>query len=91
MGQKELLATLKELKELKVILQELDEQIEALKDTVKAEMIARGTDKLLVGSFSVHYTTYSTSRFDTKAFKESHGELFNQFSKKIEAHRFTLS
>ena len=57
MGQNELLATLKELKELKVMRQELDEQIDALEDTVKAEMIARGTDKLLVGSVqrSLHY------------------------------------
>ena len=91
MGQNELLATVTELRGLRNMAAELADQIAALEDIVKNEMDAQGVDKLYIGDCKVTWTKYITSRFDSKTFKESHEELYNQFTKKIEARRFSVS
>ena len=91
MGQQELLATVTELRGLRNMAAELAYQIAALEDIVKNEMTEQGVDKLYIGDCKVTWTKYMTSRFDSKAFKEDHEELYNQFTKKIEARRFSIS
>ena len=91
MGQNELLAKLKEIKELKVMKEELEDQLEALENEVKAEMDRQNVQKLLVGTYKVAYTKYTSHRFDNVAFKADHQALYEQYSKAIEARRFTIS
>ena len=52
--------------ELEAQKSELEAQIEALKDGVKAEMDAHRVSSMEVGGFSVHWTRYFQQRFDTK-------------------------
>ena len=91
MTQKELLVKITELKELEVMQEEIAAQMEALKDEIKAEMTVQGVDKLLIGTFKVSYTKYTTSRFDSKAFKLTHEELYKQYTKNVEATRFSIA
>ena len=69
---------------------ELEAQIEAIKDSVKAEMIARSTDEIHVGSYNVSWKSYTVHRFDTSSFKAEHSDLYSQYSKPTEAKRFVL-
>ena len=48
---------------------DLSEEITNLEDILKAEMTARGTDEIAVDVFKVRWTTMTSHRFDSTAFK----------------------
>ena len=91
MGHSELLATVTELRSLRNMAAELQDEINALEDIVKAEMNAQGVDKLFVGDCKVTWTEYNTNRFDTKTFKAEHEELYKKYSKNTKARKFIVS
>ena len=91
MGRDELNTTVVELRGLRNMAAELQEQIDALEDIVKAEMLAQGVDTLFIGDCKVTYLEYNTSRFDNKTFKAEHEELYSKYSKTIKARRFSVS
>ena len=91
MTKKELSEKVTELKELKIMAQELADQIASLEGQVKAEMDATHTDTLLVGTVKVMYKPYTSTRFDSKAFRVKHEKLYNQYLKSYEAKRFTVA
>lgn len=68
-----------ELKTLEAEKAELESLIEVLKDEIKNAM---GSDELLVaGPFKVTYAEVKSNRFDSKAFKGDHPDLYKQYSK----------
>ena len=91
MGQQELTATIRRIKELEAEQDELTAEIEGLKDTVKAYMVSQKTERMLIGDYKVSYTKYVTSRFDSKKLKAENEVLYNKYLKSTEAHRFTIS
>jgi len=91
MSQNDLLAKVTELKELKVLAEEIADQIAALEEAVKAEMTAQETDKLLIGTFKVTWTKYTSNRFDSKTFKVDHADLYQQYLKEVPAQRFAVA
>ncbi len=90
MGQKELTATIERIRELEAQQDAINAELEGLKDTVKAYMVSQGTERVLIGGYKVNYTKYTTSRFDSKEFKVDHKDLYEQYTKKTEARRFTI-
>ena len=91
MTNKEIEAKLKELKELKVLQEELKDQIEALEDAIKAEMTAQDTDTLRAGAFKATWKPYTSNRFDSSAVKKTHEELYKQYSKAVTTKRFLVA
>lgn len=91
MGNSELLDKCRELRELRNMAAELDNQIDALEDAVKQEMQQRGVDKLFIGDCHVSWLEYTTTRFDTRKFKAEHSGLYAAFSKSVKAKRFSIS
>ena len=87
----ELTSTLRELKELKLMAAETASAIENLEDRIKAEMTKRNTDELIVDVFKVRWTTMTSNRFDSNAFKTTHAGLYQQFSKPVETRRFSVN
>ena len=87
----EMIKTIRDIKELQIMADELNAEIEALKDSVKAEMNAQGKDEMTVDCFKVRYTTVTTNRFDSKAFKATHAELYSQYTKPTTSKRFTIA
>lgn len=63
------------LKELKIMADELTAEITALEDAIKAELIAAGKEEMTVDVYKVRYTAYTSSRFDSKAFKAAQPPL----------------
>ena len=70
---------------------EIEAQIEALSDSVKAEMDAHGVSSLTAGNFSAKYTRYFSQRFDSAAFKEEHEDMYIEYTKSVPSTRFTVS
>lgn len=91
MGQQELLATVTELRSLRNMAAELQDTISALEDIVKNEMTAQGVDKLYVGDCKVTWTSYTTSRLDSKKLKAENEALYNQYLTTTIARRFSIS
>ena len=91
MTNKEIEAKLKELKEMKVLMEELKDQITGLEDEIKAEMTAQDTDTLRAGAFKATWKPYTSSRFDSTAFKATHAELYKQYSKAVTTKRFLVA
>lgn len=80
-----------ELKDLKAMADELQAEITAIEDELKAECIRQGTEELQAGIFKIRYKTVSSNRFDTKAFKMAHSDLYAQFTKQTKSNRFSVA
>ena len=91
MSNSELLALVTELRGLKNMAAELQDEIDALEDKLKAEMNNQGVDKQFIGDCKVTWTEYNTTRFDTKSFKAEHSDLYEHYAKTIKARRFSVS
>ena len=79
-----------ELKELKAMAEELQGEIVAIEDTIKAEMTELKVNELQVGIFKIRWTPVSSSRFDSASFKKVYADLYKQFTKVIESKRFSI-
>ncbi len=91
MSTNELTSKVRELKELKAMAEELAAEITAIEDTIKAEMLTRGTDEMTVDIFKIRWTTVKSKRFDTTAFKQAHAELYNQYTRQTVTKRFCMA
>lgn len=87
----ELTSKVKELKELKMMAEELAAEITAIEDTIKAEMTARETEELITGEYKIRWKKVISNRFDTTAFKKNHADLYEQYTKTTESRRFTVA
>jgi len=91
MTAKELTKTVRELRELKAMAADLTAEITTMEDILKAEMTARGTDEMIVDVFKVRWIPVISNRFDSTAFKSTHADLYNQYTKPFETRRFSIN
>lgn len=91
MSINELDAKVKELRELRNLEAELKAEITAIEDEIKAEMLAQNTELLSGQNCQISWKTVSTTRFDSAAFKLTHAELFQQYSKATTTRRFIIA
>ena len=91
MSSIEITQKIEALREWEDIMEEAKEQAEAIRDTIKAEMLARDVEELEAGAYIVWWTSVLSNRFDSTAFKKAYGELYKAFTKQIASCRFTIS
>lgn len=86
--------TLKEkaakLQALTAEIAKLEEQAEKLKADIQSEMERRAVDELKAGSALIRWKEVTSTRFDSKAFQQSHSRLYEQFARKQTTRRFTV-
>lgn len=87
----EMTRKLHDLKNLEALIAEAEAEAEAIKDSIKLEMTAQGIEEMTVDIYKVRYKTVISSRFDSKAFKTTHADLYNQYTKQTESRRFTVA
>ena len=81
-----------ELRELEAFIAEINEQAEAIRDSIKAEMTERGIEELEAGQYIVRWTSVLSTRFDTKRIKEKFGEeLYKAYTKEVASRRFSIA
>ena len=90
MSENEMTKKVRELKELKAMIDELSAEAATIEDEIKAEMTARNVNEMAVDVFKIRYTTVNSTRFDSSAFKKAHGDLYAQYSKQTTSRRFTI-
>ena len=82
-------AQIKELMELKRMKEELEAEIAAAEDAIKAVM---GDEELLTaGAYKVSWKTFTSSRVDTTALKKAMPEIAEQFTKQTKSRRFAIN
>jgi predicted phage-related endonuclease len=91
MSKNEIVSKIEAIRELEELIAEATTEAEALRDSIKAEMLDRGTEELTAGAYIVRWTSILTNRFDSTAFKREHSDLYKTFTKQIASRRFTIS
>lgn len=91
MSTKDINKMAREIKELTRMKEELDAEITALQDNIKAEMLCRGVDELATSEYKIRWTAVTSNRFDTTTFKKVHGDLYSQFVKQTQTKRFSIA
>lgn len=91
MSKNELVSKIEALNEWEAIMEEAKEQAEAIRDSIKAEMLAQDTEELQAGAYIIRWTSVLSNRFDTTGFKKLYGDLYKQYTKQIASRRFTIS
>lgn len=78
-----------ELMELKRMRDELDAEIQAAEDEIKAAM--GDDDTLLAGPFKVTWKAVTSSRLDSTALKKALPEIAARFMKQTTTRRFSIN
>ena len=91
MSKNELVAKIEALNEWEALMEEAKAEAEAIRDSIKAEMMERDTEELIVGSYIVRWTSVLSNRFDSTGFKKLYGDLYKAFTKQTASRRFSIS
>lgn len=91
MSANEMESKIKELRELRQMADEIAAEIETLQDSIKSEMTARNTDTLTGADWKVTWKAVTSKRFDSVAFKKTHSELYDQYTKETTSKRFLIA
>lgn len=91
MSERQMIIRVKKMKALEVQQKDLENQIEKLKEEIKADMDAKGIEQQQAGDFLVRWTKVVANRFDARAFQKEHENLYSQYMKQITSRRFTIA
>lgn len=90
MSNNELIKKIEALNEWEALLEEAKVEVEALRDSIKAEMLAQDTEELEVGTYIIRWTSVLSNRFDSTSFKKEHADLYKEFTKQVSSRRFSI-
>ena len=91
MSEQNLKEAIRNYKELQRLAEELEQEMETVKDTIKAELSRQGVDELTAGEYKVRWTVVKSSRLDTSALRKAAPELCEKFTRSVEAKRFCVA
>ena len=91
MSKIELYYLIEALREWEKVMEEAKAEVDSLRDQIKEEMMAQGTEEMEVGNYIVRYTSVLSNRFDTTSFKREHNDLYQQFTKQTASRRFSIA
>lgn len=78
-----------ELQELKRLREELDAEMTALEDEIKADMGDR--EQITAGAFKITWKAVASSRLDTTALKKALPDVAARFMKQTTVRRFAIN
>lgn len=67
------------------------EKADAIRETIKAEMMERDTEELIAGQYIIRWTSVLSNRFDSTAFKKVMPEIYKAYTKQTTSRRFSVS
>lgn len=91
MSISELDVKVKELRELRRMAEELQAEIDAAQDAIKAHMDSQGVDTVAGTDWKVTWKPVTSSRMDTTALKKALPEIAERFMKSVTSRRFVLA
>ena len=91
MATNEIIRKLNELSELRRMADELNAEIEAIQDEIKAHMTEADTDTLTAGAFKVTWKAVTSTRIDTTALRKDLPEIWQEYGKTTTTRRFSVA
>lgn len=91
MSINEIQAKVNDLREYRRMVEDLEAEITAIQDSIKAHMDASGVDELTGPDYKVTWKAVETARFDSASFKKAHADLYDSFMKKGSTRRFLIA
>lgn len=91
MSRNELISKIEALQEWEAIMEEARAEAEAIRDSIKQEMLEQNTEEMEVGAYIVRWTSVLSNRFDSTSFKKEYNDLYKQFTKQIASKRFSIA
>lgn len=67
------------------------EKADAIRETIKAEMMERDTEELIAGQYIIRWTSVLSNRFDSTAFQKVMPEIYKAYTKQTTSRRFSVS
>lgn len=80
-----------EIAQYRMMKAEIEAQLTALENEIKAYMKAEGISELLGSEHKVNYTAVTSNRFDSTAFKRDHADMAKLYTKASTSMRFTFN
>ena len=80
----------RELKELKLMAEELAAEIATIEDEIKAHMTATDAEQIVAGVYKITWKQITSSRLDSAALKKALPEVAARFTKQTTTRRFTV-
>ena len=87
----DMLSAVNQIKELEAAGKQLKKEADELRSKFNSIMDNKQLEVIELGTFTVRYTTVVSSRFDSRAFQETHQSLYDQYCVASESKRFTIS
>ena len=91
MSKIELLAKIELLHKYEAMLEELKNEADTIRNSIKAEMEEREVEELIAGQYIIRWTSVLSNRFDSTAFKKVMPELYKAYTKQTASRRFSIS
>lgn len=91
MATNEIISKLNELSELRRMADELNAEIEAIQDAIKAHMTEADTDTVTAGAFKVTWKAVTSTRIDTTALRKDLPEIWQEYGKTTTTRRFSVA
>lgn len=91
MTEKQIENRIKKLQAIEARQKELEQQAEAIRTELKADMEQRGVEELQTRNFVVRWKEIISSRLDGKALKAALPEIYAQYCKQGSSRRFTVA
>jgi len=91
MATNEIIRKLTELAELRKMADELNAEIEAIQDELKAHMTENDTDTITAGPYKVSWKAITSTRIDTAALRKDLPEIWQEYGKTSTTKRFSVA
>lgn len=91
MATNELLNKIEALNEWEALMEEAKAEAEALRDSIKQEMLTRGAEELECGQYIIRYQSIVSNRFDSSAFKKLMPDVYKSFIRQSTSKRFSIA
>jgi len=85
----EIITKARTLRELQALIEEAQQEAEAIKDALKAEM--GDAEELRAGEYRITWKSVTSSRIDTTALKKAMPDLARQFTRETVSRRFMVA
>lgn len=84
-------AKIEALKDLEEFAAEIKAEIDTLKDELKAVLVEREVEELVVGKNIIRYTTVLSQRFNSTELKKKLPEIYTAYLKQVTSKRFSVA
>lgn len=89
MSMNEIERKIRELRELQVLIEEAEQEAEAIRDAIKAHM--GESEELRAGEYKVTWKAVTSTRLDTAALKKALPDVAERFTKQTTTRRFCVA